>query len=171
MKPAGPLVLIACTLVLVPATAFTQDASPRGAQWDILALGGGYVAGDGRGAGVIWEFGAGIQVVSSSRIGGRLIVASQNNDQVFDFFNVEPAFVWQWSRSENRAWYLAAGPSALLELSSADTEQEHYWGFTAALGVSARPGSTGVGPEIRLGVYSRSLVLLGARLYLHVGPL
>jgi hypothetical protein len=98
-------------------------------------------------------------------------VASQNDDQVFDYLNVEPAFVWQWSRNESLAWYLAAGPSALLEMSSADTEQENYWGFTAALGVSARPGSSGVAPEIRLGVYSPGLVLLGARLYLHFGPL
>ena len=99
MKPAGPLVLIACTLVFSTATrASAQDASTGGTQWDILALGGGYVAGVEGGAGSVWEFGAGIQVVSSSRVGGRLLVASQNQDQVFELLNIEPAFVWQWSR-------------------------------------------------------------------------
>jgi hypothetical protein len=171
MKPAGPLVLIACTLVLNVSRAPAQEASPSGAQWDALAFAGGALGGSEGGAGAIWEFGAGIQFVSNSRLGGRLLVASQNNDKVFEYLNVEAAFVWQWSRNESRAWYLAAGPSALLEMSSADTEQENYWGFTAALGVSVRPGSSGVAPEIRLGVYSPSLVLLGARLYLHFGPL
>ena len=74
MKPAGPLVLIACTLVLTATRASALDASTGGTQWDILALGGGSLVGseDHAGAGGIWEFGAGIQVVSSSRIGARL---------------------------------------------------------------------------------------------------
>ena len=83
MRPAGPLVLIASMLILLPTRAYTQAASASGggAQWDILALGGGWVGGNEGGAGAVWEFGAGLQVVSSSRIGGRLVAASQNNDQ------------------------------------------------------------------------------------------
>jgi hypothetical protein len=79
MKSAGRLVLIACTLVLTATRVSAQEASASaaGAQWDILALGGGSLVGseDYAGAGGIWEFGAGNQVVSSSRIGGRLLAA------------------------------------------------------------------------------------------------
>lgn len=147
-----------------------STGTSAGTEWNLLAFGGGaFVAGDG-GAGTGWEVGGGFDFVTRTGQGGRLTVSRWVNSPAYF---VDAGFLWQWDRNDDRAWYLSVGPSGILDVpyEGSISDSNLILGIGMAAGVSGTPNGFGLAPEFRAGLYQGPLLYLGARLYLHFGPL
>jgi hypothetical protein len=172
--------LVVATLALLSSLVPTSEGraqerieSRRSTQWNLLAFGGGDLAASvsDAGAGASWSAGLGTEFITHTNLGGRLLAATWLPEPL-DVVWIDAGIVWQWDRSESRAWYLSAGPSAVIDFSDWEYDDtDVYWGLSAAVGLSGTPDGFGLAPEIRLGYYSDGILTLGARLYVHFGPL
>jgi hypothetical protein len=165
-------VTIAFQAVPKNLSAQASDSDARRTQFHLAVFGGGeLLAVADVGAGATWLAGGGIQFIAPSNFGGRLL-ASGWIEGGFDTFTIDADLVWQWSRNESRAWYLAGGPSVILDLPrDGYDDADVYGGVHAALGLAGTPGGFGLAPELRIGLYSKSVIMIGARLYVNFGPL
>lgn len=160
--------------ILAPPSARAQsgDAAVRGTDWNLLGFGGGVgvvLTGYDGGASGSWELGAGIEFVGPTLLGGRFTVATWPGD---DLFQVDLGVLKQWGRTPERAWYATGGLSVFLDdLFDEFGDPDPIFGVSGALGLSGTPDGFGLAPEIRFGVYEGVLLMAGARLYVHVGPL
>lgn len=154
------------------ARAQSEDEDVRGTDWNLLGFGGGVgvvLTGYDGGASGSWELGAGIEFVAPTLLGGRLTMATWPGD---DLFQVDLGVLKQWARTPERAWYATGGLSVFLDdLFDEFGDPNPIFGVSGTLGLSGTPDGFGLAPEIRLGVYEGVLLMAGARLHVHFGPL
>ncbi len=160
--------------LLLPSALPAQEETPtnRGTDWNLLGFGGGVVValtGYDGGASGSWELGAGIEFVESSRLGVRLTAATWPGDALYQ---VDLGLLKQWGRTPERAWYATGGLSVFLDDLFDDFGDTNWiFGISGAIGLSGTPDGFGLAPEIRFGIYEGLLLMAGARLYVHIGPL
>jgi len=158
----------------LPSAVSAQGEPPanRSTEWNLLGFGGGVLValtGYDGGASGSWELGAGIDFVGPSGLGGRLTVATWPGDELYQ---VDLGLLKQWGRTPQRTWYASGGLSLFLDdLFDDFGDTDWIFGISGAIGLSGTPDGFGLAPEIRLGIYEGLLLMAGARLYVHVGPL
>ena len=168
-----PLAALAFTFFLPSALRAQEETPPnRGTEWNLLGFGGGVVValtGYDGGVSGSWELGAGIEFVELSRLGVRLTAAAWPGDELYQ---VDLGLLKQWGRTPERAWYATGGLSVFLDDLFDDFGDTNWiFGISGAIGLSGTPDGFGLAPEIRLGIYEGLLLMAGARLYVHIGPL
>ena len=175
---------VPATLIAPPAVQAQDPGSPAdgtetpaaeavGNSWNLLAFGGGQLLGslgnDG-GAGTSWEAGGGVEFIAGTGLGGRLTGSWLVSGDDFAF---DAGLVWQFDRTSDRAWYLSGGLAGLLFVPYAGSigDANVIMGLAGSVGVSGPPDAFGLGVEVRAGLYEGPIFTLGARLFMHIGPL